>query len=283
MKNKAIFLKATLALVSLFSTCLLTVSTNAQTATPQSAVSADNEYQVAAVLYMQKAAEYRALCYQAFNTAQMYLDAGFEKKNLKKLPKDERKKPRAIVVDIDETVLDNSPAQASGIINKKPFNLPDWYAWGEKRSAKAIPGAVDFLNYAVSKGVKVFYVSNRDEVQKQATIDNLKSVGFKDVSGENVILRTAESGKEPRRKAISANYRIVILVGDNLNDFSDVFERKSIDERYAAVETDRKLFGAKYIMLPNAMYGDWESAIYEYKRLTDAEKAAKRKSSLQLP
>lgn len=279
MKNNAIFLRATFVFAALFSGCL---AINAQTTAAQPAA-ADNEYQVGAVLYMQKAAEYRALCYQAFNTAQMYLDADFEKKTLKKLPKEERAKPRAIVVDIDETVLDNSPSQAYGIVNKKPFNLQDWYAWGEKRSAKAVPGAVDFLNYAVSKGVKIFYVSNRDEVQKQATIDNLKSAGFQDVSNENVILRAAESGKEPRRKTISAKYRIVILAGDNLNDFADVFERKSVDDRYAETEKARKLFGAKYIVLPNAMYGDWESAIYEYKRLTDAEKAAKRKESLQLP
>lgn len=279
MKTKAVFLRATFVFAAFFSTCL---TVNAQNPAPPPAAT-DNEYQVAAVLYMQKAAEYRALCYQAFNAGRAFLDADFEKKNLKKLPKEERKKPRAIVVDIDETVLDNSPAQAYGIVNKKPFNLPDWYAWGDRRSAKAIPGAVDFLNYAVSKGVKIFYVSNRDEVQKQATIDNLKSVGFQDVSSENVVLRTAESGKEPRRKAISANYRIVILVGDNLNDFSDVFERKSVDERYAEVEKNRPLFGAKYIVLPNAMYGDWESAIYEYKRLTDAEKAAIRAKSLQLP
>lgn len=276
MKNRAIFLKATFVFVSLIATCFV----NAQT--PQT-VSADNEYQVAAVLYMQKAAEYRALCYQAFNLAQMFLDADFEKKNLKNLPKQERNKKRAIVVDIDETVLDNSPAQALGIKNKKPFNLPDWYAWGDKRSAKAIPGAVDFLNYAVSKGVKIFYVSNRDEVQKQATIANLKSVGFQDISNENVILRTTESAKEPRRKMISANYRIVLLVGDNLNDFSEIFEKKSVDERFAEVEKSRKLFGGKFIVLPNAMYGDWENAIYEYKRLTEAEKAAKRLDSLQLP
>ena len=93
---------------------------------------------------MQKAAEYRALTYQAFNIARMQLDADFDKKNLKKLPKAERKMPRAVVVDIDETVLDNSPAQASNIKNRLPFDLKNWYAWGEMRKAKAIPGAVDF-------------------------------------------------------------------------------------------------------------------------------------------
>ena len=133
---------------------------------------ANLDYQVAAVLYMQKAAEYRALAYQAFNLARLRLDADLDKKNVKRLPKAQRKMPRAIVVDIDETVLDNSPSQAAAIKSGRPFNSADWYAWGEMRKAKAIPGAVEFLNYAVSKGVKVFYVSNRDEVQKAATIEN---------------------------------------------------------------------------------------------------------------
>src|SRR4051812_33137513 len=75
----------------------------------QAAPPANLDYQTSGVLYTQKSAEYRALAYQAFNTARVQLDADLDKKNLKKLPKAERKMPRAIVVDIDETVLDNSP------------------------------------------------------------------------------------------------------------------------------------------------------------------------------
>ena len=101
---------------------------------------ADLDYQTAAVLYMQKAAEYRALAYQAFNIARMRLDEDLDKKNLKKLPRAERKRLRAIIVDIDETVLDNSPAQANAIRTGRGFNLEDWYAWGEMRKAKAVPG-----------------------------------------------------------------------------------------------------------------------------------------------
>ncbi|HLA94992.1 MAG TPA: 5'-nucleotidase, lipoprotein e(P4) family, partial [Pyrinomonadaceae bacterium] len=234
---------------------------------------ADLDYQTAAVLYMQKAAEYRALAFQAFNLARWQLDADLEKKNVKKLPKAERIMPRAILVDIDETVLDNSPSQAAGIKNGRPFNLNDWYAWGDMRKAKAIPGAVDFLNYAVSKGVKVFYITNRDEVQKQATIDNLKSVGFTDVSNDNVMLRTKESSKDARRAAVSAKYRIVMLIGDNLDDFTSAFEHKTIAERFTETEKARDQFGRRFIVLPNAMYGTWENAIYEYGRLTEAQKA----------
>lgn len=245
---------------------------------------ADNEYQMAATLYMQKAAEYRALCYQAFNLAKLRLDADADKKNLKTLPKNERKMPRAVVVDIDETMLDNSPAQAYGIVNKTSFNLKDWYAWGEMRKAKAIPGAVEFAVYAKSKNVRIYYVSNRDEAQKQATVDNLKAVGFPDVSNENVLLRTTESGKEARRAAVRKTHRIVMLIGDNLNDFDAAFERKSVLERFSETDRAKTNWGARFIVLPNAMYGDWESAVYEYDRkLTEQQKKEKRAKALELP
>ncbi len=254
---------------------------NAFAQTP--AAAADLDYQVAAVLYMQKAAEYRALAYQAFNIARLRLDEDFDKKNLKKLPKAERKRPRAIVVDIDETVLDNSPAQARSIKTGRGFNLDDWYGWGEMRKAKAVPGAVDLLNYAVSKGVRVFYISNRDEVQKAATIDNLIKAGFRDVSAENVMLRQKESSKDARRAGVAEKYRIVMLIGDNLDDFTGVFERRSVAERFAATDAARDDWGRKFIVLPNAMYGTWENAIYEYQRLTEAQKAEKRAAALELP
>ncbi len=280
MKTRNYLLTAALVAASIVSTYFVTASTAQQNAQPQRAT-ADNEYQVAAVLYMQTAGEYRALTYQAFNLARWQLDADFDKKNLKKLPKAERKRARAVVVDIDETILDNSPQQAYLIKNRLPFDLKTWYAWGEKRTAKAIPGAVDFLKYANQKGVKVFYVSNRDEVQKQATIDNLKSAGFPGATNETVMLRAAESSKEARRQAISQKYRIVILIGDNLDDLSNVFERKSVADRFSEVDKVREMFGKKFIVLPNAMYGTWENAIYDYGRLSEAQKAEKRASSLE--
>ncbi|MFN0277520.1 MAG: 5'-nucleotidase, lipoprotein e(P4) family [Pyrinomonadaceae bacterium] len=244
---------------------------------------ADTEYQSGATLFMQKAAEYRALAYQAYNLARWQLDADFDKKNVKKLPKAERKKPRALMIDIDETVLDNSPNQAFQIKNRIAFNNTDWLAWVEMRKAKAVPGAVDFVNYADSKGVKVFFVSNRNEVERLATIENLKRVGITNVRDENVLLRTTESSKETRREVILRKHRIVFFVGDNLDDHSMIFERKSIADRFAEVDKAQALFGTKYIVLPNAMYGTWESAIYEYGRLNDAEKAEKRAAALELP
>jgi len=282
MKLKRDLCALALVLCSVSATYFVTVST-AQQAAPTVQATADNEYQAGATLWMQKAGEYRALAYQAFNLARWQLDADFDKKTVKKLPKIEQKKPRAVMVDIDETVLDNSPSQAYGIKNRLPFSPKDWYAWGEMRKAKAIPGAVDFVNYANSKGVKVFFVSNRDEVQKQATMDNLKSVGFADVTVDNVLLRNKDSSKEARRQIILQKYRIVFFMGDNLDDHSNVFERKSIADRFAEVDKAKDLFGKRYILLPNAMYGTWENAIYEYKSLSDAQKTEKRVNALELP
>jgi 5'-nucleotidase (lipoprotein e(P4) family) len=287
MRSKSYLLSFGLVLSTAVSTYLLApvitnVATAQQGAAPQA--KADNEYQVGAVLYMQKAAEYRALAYQAFNWARIRLDG--DEKSKKKLPKKERKMPRAVVVDIDETVLDNSPAQALLIKNREPFSTKgNWYPWGEMRKAKAIPGAVDFLNYAVSRSVKVFFVSNRDEAQKAATMDNLKNVGFQGVTDETVMLRQDPkvSTKTPRREAIAKNYRIVLLMGDNLDDMSDVFELKSTGDRFAEVDKIRQVWGSKYIVLPNAMYGTWENAIYDYQRLSEAQKAEKRASALELP
>lgn len=269
---------AGLALIAIVSAGIST----AQTAAP--APAPDLDYQTGAVLYMQKAAEYRALAYQAFNIARLRLDEDLDKKNLKRLPKTERKMPRAIVVDIDETVLDNSPAQALGIKNNTPYNSKDWFTWSNMRKAKGVPGALEFLNYANSKGVKVFYISNRDEkAEKQSTLDNLKSLGFQNVSADDLMLRTTESSKDARRAAVTAKYRIVLLVGDNLDDFTSAFERKSVSDRFGEVEKVRDQWGKRFIVIPNAMYGTWENAIYEYQRLTEAQKAEKRAAALELP
>jgi 5'-nucleotidase (lipoprotein e(P4) family) len=258
------------------------LSVHAQKARP-AIETANNEYGIGAVLFTQKAAEYRALAYQAFNIARAQLDADLDKENVKRLPKPERNRPRAIAVDIDETVLDNSPNQAQRIINKTPYTRKDRHASQAANRSKAVPGAVDFISYAVSKGVKVFYISNRDEVQMQATVDNLKAAGFPDVSPENVLLRGSVGSKEPRRKKIAETYRLVLLMGDNLDDFSDVFERRSTADRFAETDRVRDLWGKRFIVVPNAMYGTWENAIYGYEPLTEAQKAEKRAEALELP
>ncbi len=258
---------------------LPTLATYAQSPTALTAQPsrADNEYQTGAVLWQQSSAEVRALQFQAYALARLMLDRDLRINS-------RLRRPRAVVVDVDETVLDNSSAQAELVINRQAFNSAGWTEWCNRAKAPAIAGAVDFLRYAASRHVRVFYVTNRREAEKAGTITNLKQLGFPGVSDETVMVRRDVSSKEPRRQKISERYRIVLLCGDNLADFSDVFEGKTTAERAAAVDAARQRFGTRFIILPNAMYGDWENAIYGYdSRLSEQEKAARRKAALKPP
>jgi 5'-nucleotidase (lipoprotein e(P4) family) len=133
--------------------------------------------------------------------------------------------------------------------------------------------------------VTVFYITNRNDVQKAGTATNLKKLGFPNVSDQTLLVQTDPkiSSKEPRRQSVGAKYRIVLLMGDDLNDFSDVFEKsKTVEGRVAAADHYQEEFGRRFIMLPNPMYGNWESAIYGYNfKLTEAEKAEKRRSLIK--
>lgn len=258
-------------------TCSFT--TFAQTAAPApSQKQADNVYQEGAVLWTQTSGEARALAYQAFALARMMLDRDLRENRRGKMK-------RAIVVDADETVLDNSRYQATLLKNRQNYDAQTWTDWVKRVEAEAIPGAVEFLRYAASRGVRVFYVTNRNLAEKDATATNLKKLGFPDVSDETLLVRTdaKTSSKEARRRTIEARFRIVLLMGDNLNDFAEVFQQsKTVADRLEAVERNKSQFGKRFIVLPNVMYGDWESAVYDYNfKLTEEEKAAKRRSLLK--
>lgn len=257
---------------------ILTTALNTTAQTPATQTEANNQYQEGAIVWTQTSGEARALAYQAFNLARMILDRDLRMNRRNRMR-------RAIVVDADETVLDNSRYQATLLKNRRNYDSQSWMDWVMRAEADAIPGAVEFLRYAASKGVRVFYITNRRLAEKQATATNLKKLGFPDVSEQTLLVRTdaGSSSKEARRQEVSAKYRIVLLMGDNLNDFAEVFDKsRTVTDRLAAVERNKEQFGTRFIVLPNVMYGDWESAIYEYNnKLTEEEKAAKRKSLLK--
>jgi 5'-nucleotidase (lipoprotein e(P4) family) len=254
----------------------LTVSAQAPLATNQPP--ADNEYIEGAVLWQQTSGERRALSYQAFALARMLLDRDLRVNR-------RNRKPRAIIVDLDETILDNGRNEGMLVKNRINFNQKDWTEWVNRAEAEAVPGSIEFLRYAASRGVQVFYITNRNESQKQGTAANLKKLGFPNVSDQTLLVQTDlnNSSKEPRRLSVGAKYRIVLLMGDDLNDFAAVFENsKTVESRVEAAELNKDQFGTRFIMLPNPMYGSWESAIYGYNsKLTEAEKAAKRRSVLK--
>ncbi|MEN0051487.1 MAG: 5'-nucleotidase, lipoprotein e(P4) family [Bacteroidota bacterium] len=215
------------------------------------------EHSIQSVLWQQLSGEYKALCYQAFNLASFQLDKIL-------LEKKEEGKPLAIITDIDETVLDNSPFNAKMIETDEEYSRDNWKEWGELENAAAVPGALAFLKYAESKGVQIFYISNRYVNQKEETKANLKKLGFPFIDEQHILLRAKTSGKEERRKTVLKENEVIMLLGDNLSDFADVFDGKPTNERNKSVEDLRHQFGTTFIVLPNPMYGDWENkGLYE--------------------
>lgn len=231
-----------------------------------------NEQLVMGTVWYQASAEMRALSYQAFNMARMVFDSD--------LAKGPSARKRAVVVDIDETVLDNSPYEA-GLVDRDYGYSKGWAEWINAAEAPPLPGSVEFLRYVREKGGEVFYISNRKEIFKEATIKNMKRLGFPQVDEEHLLLRTDTSDKQPRRNRVLRDHRIVLMMGDNLNDFDSVFAGKSVEDRFAAVDLFEERFGTIFIVLPNPMYGEWEGAVYGYNwGFNPREKSDARKKAL---
>ena len=232
-----------------------------------------NEQTVLAIAWYQKSGEAKALCYQAYRNARMVLDRILNEET-------EGEKP-ALCLDLDETVLDNSPYQARLIGTDQGYNSKTWNAWCNEAKAEAVPGAIEFLKYADAKGVALFYVSNRNAAVQKATMKNMKQLGAPQVTSDNMMLKTDTSNKEPRREKIRENHRIVMLIGDNLNDFDNMFRKKKLGPRNNAVDTVKDRFGERFIILPNPLYGDFEGALYDYNwGAKPAAKSRMRKAAL---
>jgi 5'-nucleotidase (lipoprotein e(P4) family) len=209
----------------------------------------DQDHLLLATLWFQKSAEMRALYYQCFRSAKIALAENMAWAG--------RTKPAAVVLDIDETLLDNSPFQGWQVLEKKEFNNDDWFRWVELAQAKPLPGAVEFTRYADSLGVEVFYVSNRTVQEMGPTIENMATWGFVNADSTHMLLKETTSSKVERRAHIENEFEIILLVGDNLADLSGAYEKRGTDFGFGTVDADRQLFGTKYIVLPNPMYGNW--------------------------
>ena len=179
-----------------------------------------NEQLVMATLWMQTSAEFRALCYQTFNLAKMNLDMF--------LTAHTGSKTVAVIVDADETMIDNSAYEAFLVGKDFGYSSKTWTPWMAAAQATAIPGALEFLNYANKKGVEIFYVTNRKMVGYDGTEKNLKALGFPDVDKKHLLLRTGSSDKQERRDIVAKDYEIAFLMGDNLNDFASVFAKNRL-------------------------------------------------------
>lgn len=226
--------------------------------------SVDREQKVDAALW-QLSAEARACFWQAFNLAALRFDQALaEKKSGEKL---------AVIADIDDTLVDGVMYTADVLQDGEWTNE----AFGKALASDAclpLPGAVEFMNYIVEKGGTVFYITNRDPSLREVTYSSMEKMGFPMIDEKHIFIRETgmASSKESRRADIERDYNVVLLLGDNLEDFADLFPvTEGSDARRDAVDQISGQWGDKFIILPNAVYGDWEKAIYKYDKTKTPE------------
>jgi 5'-nucleotidase (lipoprotein e(P4) family) len=223
-------------------------------------------------MFQQRAAEYRAMCIQSYNIARLRIDTY----------NSASAKPRAIITDIDETILDNSPYAVHQAYNGSEYTPTTWYEWTDKSSADTMPGAAAFLQFVASKNIQVFYVTNREDRERTSTLVNLKSFGLPNADEIHLYTKQSTSSKEARRMQIMDRYDVVLLMGDNLADLSVLFDKKTEEERKNNVDALSAEFGKKLIVFPNPNYGDWENSLYKFNyKLTQAQKDSVIKSTLK--
>jgi 5'-nucleotidase (lipoprotein e(P4) family) len=222
-----------------------------------------------AVVWMQSALEFEASTLQAYRLAQQQLDAALKDPAwtaaIEQSGDPGALKP-AVILDIDETVLDNSYYQARLVRDRTTFSNETWDRWCEEATATAIPGAREFTRYAADRGVTVFYVSNRMNKVDGPTRANLAALGFPLAAGTDTVLLRGErpewsaSEKGPRRAHVAREFRVLLMIGDDLGDF--VTDASGTpDARRTRTEPHAGWWGVRWIMLPNPSYGSWERAV----------------------
>jgi len=239
-----------------------------------------------AVLWTQRSVEFKATALAAFALARLRLDQALADPAWTAAPREQtgayQQLPPAVVVDLDETVLDNSAYQAWMTLNDTTFDAKTWNAYVKTVTSLAVPGALEFIKYADGKGVRVFYLSNRTAEEEEATRKNLERLGFPLGAPVDTLLMTGKqpgwtSAKGTRRAHVARSYRILLNVGDNLGDFVDEY-RGSEAERLQVFEQHRDRWGQQWIMIANPTYGSFESAPFghDFKRSNADRRKAKR-------
>lgn len=274
-------LPATLLAFALLAGCATTPSRQPPAAAPSvaaavqpaSAVVAAND-NLNAVVWTQTAIEHDLIYLQTYRDAESRLLAALKDRHWDALAKDDRTlsdkglKP-AVVLDIDETVLDNSPYQARLVRSGGEYNEADWAAWCKEEAARALPGAVEFTQFAAKHGIAVIYISNRAKDLDQATLANLRKAGLP-VSGPDAFLGLGtfvegceQIGTEKgcRRQQIARTYRVLMQFGDQIGDFVTVLANNP-EGRRRAMAPYLDWIGSRWFVLPNTTYGSWEPALF---------------------
>lgn len=246
-----------------------------------------------AVTWMQTSAEYQVNSIQTYRAAIAYLDAALADPQWDALVPSDRVAPMAdlepaVIVDIDETVLDNSPYQVRLIRSGLSYDDATWAQWVAEQKARPIPGAVEFAEAADKRGITIVYLSNRTHDQRAASLANLRAVGLP-VADESVYLgkgmpvegcqQDSSSEKHCRRQWVSQHYRVLMQFGDQLGDFVQP-RPNTAKTRAALIEQYDSWFGERWWMLANPSYGDWQPALFDndWSLSPAAQRAAKQRA-----
>ncbi|MBP9145286.1 MAG: 5-nucleotide phosphatase [Thermoanaerobaculia bacterium] len=283
---------------SLTALCLLAAATGCRTqvpveprTTPASAPAAVSDLTVApsddrlgGVLWTQTSAEYRALALAAFARARIELDRALAERGATAALEQQGEfadLPPAVIADVDETLLDNSPYEADRIRAGGRYEAVSWGAWVNRARATPVPGALEFARYAAERGVTIFYVTNRAAPLEAKTRANLEALGFPLAADRDTVLVPGErpdwsSDKTTRRAEVASAFRILLLVGDDLGDFVSG-ARAAPEARLALADRFADRWQKSWILLPNPYYGSWERALLGNARELSAEEVRRLK------
>ena len=278
----ALRLPATVVALALLAGCATIASpppaataTSTPVVTPvAAAVSTPANDNLNAVVWSQTAIEHDLIFMQTYRDAESRLLAALRNRHWDALPKDDRVVSSkgltpAVILDIDETVLDNSPYQARLVRSGGEYNEADWAAWCKEEAARALPGVVEFTQFAASHGIAVIYISNRAKDLDQVTLANLRKIGLP-VSGPEAFLGLGtfvegceQIGTEKgcRRQLVSRKYRVLMQFGDQIGDLVTVVANNP-EGRRRAMAPYLKWIGTRWFVLPNTTYGSWEPALF---------------------
>lgn len=240
-----------------------------------------------ATLWVRNSAEFRAASEIIYRGARDALARGLADSSWSAEPAqtgDLSALPPAVVMDIDDTVLDNSEPQARMILEQI---CPDrfaavWDAWVAERAAPAVPGAAGFVRAARAmkdsqgRSMRVFFITNRECSrradsdsacpQQEDTLANLRALGLDAPTLADDLMMKGEkaewpSEKLPRRLEVARGHRIVLNVGDDFGDFLPDVRRQDVPARERARCAHQDRWGTRWFVVPNPMYGSWQAAL----------------------
>jgi acid phosphatase len=233
---------------------------------PAEALPGGSHEMLNAALWQQTSGEYEASARQAYRLARVNLELALEDPEWSAVPKpaaDSAQLPPAVMLDLDETVFDNARYEARIVLEYGKYTSQTFRRWCEEGAASAVPGATEFLRHAARRSVAIIYFSARSEELRACTLRNLERLGLPTADDASTLLLRSGGGKAGHRRKIATRYRVLLVLGDNLDDFVEGSQAPA-DERRRKARQYADYWGSKWIILPNAMYGHWEAAFFDF-------------------